>query len=71
MNVRALQNTYNGELDYTSQALEALSVEGEVETYAKTKDLAKTPTVTIKNASFGDNFYPNKQGEIVESVTLI
>ena len=50
MNVRALQNTYNGELDYTSQALEALSVEGEVETYAKTKDLAKTPTVTIKNA---------------------
>ena len=70
VNVRALQNTYNGELDYTSQALEALSVEGEVETYAKTKDLAKTPTVTIKNASFGDNFYPNKQGEIVESVTL-
>lgn len=70
VNVRALQNTYNGELDYTSQALEDLSVEGAVDTYAKTKDLSKTPTVTIKNASFGDNFYVNQQGEVKESVTL-
>ena len=70
INVRNLQNFYNGELDFTSKALEAMSVEGEVDTYAKTKDITKTPTVTIKGVGFTDNFYVDKQGEVKESVNL-
>lgn len=70
VNVRNLQNFYNGELDFTSKALEAMSVEGEVDTYAKTKDITKTPTVTIKGVGFTDNFYVDKQGEVKEGVNL-
>ena len=70
INVRNLQNFYNGELDFTSKALEAMSVEGEVDTYAKTKDITKTPTVTIKGVGFTDNFYVDKQGEVKEGVNL-
>lgn len=68
VNVRNLQNKYNGELDYTSQALEAMANE-EVETFAKTKDITKTPTVTIKGVGLSDNFYV-KDGEVKESVNV-
>lgn len=70
INVRNLQNKYNGELDYTSQALEAMSIEGNVDTYVKTKDITKTPTVTVKRVGLTDNFYVTKEGEVKEGINL-
>lgn len=69
VNVRNLQNTYNGDLDYTSRALEDLSTEG-VDTYAKTKDITKTPTVTVKGVGLTDNFYVDKEGNVKEGVNI-
>ena len=57
INVQRNQQFYNGELDATSKALEEMSKE-EVDTYRKTKDFSKTPTIHIYGgAKLNDNYY--------------
>ena len=61
INVKKNQSFRNGELDPTSQALEAMSKQ-EVQTYGKTHDFAKTPTIRIYGgASLVDNYYVKDQ----------
>lgn len=63
INVQKQQRFYNGELDGTSQALEAMASEN-VETYRKTRDFSKTPTIRIYGgARLQDNYYV-RQGEV-------
>lgn len=65
---------YNGEMDNTSQALEAMANE-EVETFFKTRDLTKTPTISLwgkdkqghTNLKMVDNYYYSQTGELVEN----
>ena len=61
VNIQRNQSFRNGELDPTSQALEAMSKQ-EVQTYGKTHDFAKTPTIRIYGgASLVDNYYVKDQ----------
>ena len=61
INVKRNQSFRNGELDPTSQALEAMSKQ-EVQTFGKTHDFAKTPTIRIYGgASLVDNYYVKDQ----------
>ena len=63
INIQRNQSFYNGELDATSKALEAMSKQ-EVETFGKTKDFSKTPTIRIYGgARLNDNYYV-KDGEV-------
>lgn len=65
---------YNGELDQTSKALEAMANE-EVDTYFKTKDLTQTPTISVwgkdkqgnTNLKMVDKYYYSQSGELVEN----
>lgn len=61
VNIQRNQSFRNGELDPTSQALEAMSKQ-EVQTYGKTHDFTKTPTIRIYGgASLVDNYYVKDQ----------
>lgn len=63
LNVQRNKQFYNGDLDATSKALEAMANE-EVETYRKTRDFTKTPTIRIRGgARLNDNYYV-KDGEV-------
>lgn len=69
---------YNGEMDATSKALEAMAKE-ELDTYYKTKDLTQTPVISVwgkdkqghTNLKMVDNYYVNKTtGEVSENFRL-
>lgn len=65
---------YNGEMDNTSKALEAMANE-ELDTYYKTKDLTQTPVISVwgkdkqghTNLKMVDNYYIGQTGEVVEN----
>lgn len=67
---------WDGKIDGTTQVLEAMA-NGEYDTYAKTKDLTKTPTISVwgkdkqghTNLKMVDYFYP-QDGEIKEVFRL-
>lgn len=75
VNVRdRIVSFYNGEMDNTSKALEAMANE-EVDTYFKTKDLTQTPVISAwgkdkqghTNLKMVDNYYYGQSGELVEN----
>lgn len=65
-----IMSYYNGEMDSTTKALEAMANE-ELDTFAKTKDLTQTPTISVwgkdkqgnTNLKMVDNFYVGQDGE--------
>ncbi len=67
---------WDGKIDGTTEVLEAMA-NGEYDTYAKTKDLAKTPTISVwgkdkqghTNLKMVDYFYP-QDGEVKETFRL-
>lgn len=69
-----IASKYNGEFDQTTQALEAMANE-EVDTYFKTRDLTKTPTISVwgkdkqgsTNLKMVDNYYITQSGEVSEN----
>ena len=69
VNVQRNQSFFDGELDYTSQALEAMAKE-ELDTFYKTKDITKTPTIAIyRGIKLVDNYYVKDQ-ELHESIRV-
>ena len=69
VNVQNIENFYNGEPDFTSQALEQMANE-EVDTFYKTKDLTQTPTISIYGGvKINDNYYVTN-GELHESLRV-
>lgn len=63
------ENFFDGQPDYTTQALEAMANE-EVETFYKTRDLTKTPTISIyRGVKIVDNYYVSN-GELHESLQV-
>lgn len=73
--VQSEWSVYNGEPTKVSEALEAMS-NNEIPTYRKTQSLADTPLISFfgrdkqenPQMKFGDNYYPNKEGQMVESI---
>ena len=69
INVQNIENFYNGEKDFTTQALEAMANE-DVVTYYKTKDITQTPTISIYGGvKINDNYYVSN-GELHESLRV-
>ena len=69
VNVQNIENFYNGERDFTSQALELMANE-QVDTFYKTKDLAQAPTISIYGGvKINDNYYVSN-GELHESLRV-
>lgn len=69
VNVQNIENFYNGEPDFTSQALEQMANE-QVDTFYKTKDLTQTPTISIYGGvKINDNYYVTN-GELHESLRV-
>lgn len=69
VNVQNIENFYNGEPDFTSQALEQMAKE-QVDTFYKTKDLTQTPTISIYGGvKINDNYYVTN-GELHESLRV-
>lgn len=69
VNVQNIENFYNGEPDFTSQALERMANE-EVDTFYKTKDLTQTPVISIYGGvKINDNYYVSN-GELHESLRV-
>ena len=69
VNVQNIENFYNGEPDFTTQALEQMANE-KVDTFYKTKDLTQTPTISIYGGvKINDNYYVTN-GELHESLRV-
>ena len=69
VNVQKNENFFDGQPDYTTQALEAMSKE-EVTTYYTTKDVTKTPTISVyRGVKIVDNYYVSN-GELHETIRV-
>lgn len=69
VSVQRNQQFYNGELDFTSQALEDMANEN-VDTYNKTRDITKTPTIGVyRGVKLVDNYYVKDQ-ELHEGIKV-
>ena len=69
VNVQNIEGFYNGEPDFTTQALERMAKE-EVDTFYKTKDLTQTPVISIYGGvKINDNYYVTN-GELHESLRV-
>ena len=69
VNVQRNENFFDGQPDYATQALEAMANE-QVETYFKTRDFTKTPTISVyKGVKLSDNYYVSN-GELHENLRV-
>lgn len=63
------ENFFDGQPDFTTQALEAMANE-EVDTFFKTRDLTKTPTISLyRGVKIVDNYYVSN-GDLHESLQV-